>query len=130
MVLVFHFRFRQRGRIVNAPIHRLAPAVDVAFFHEIEKRSRDRGFVAEAHGQIRVIPPAKNSQPLEIALVLLDIARGEFTAQRAELRRGYFTFPAQFFFNLRLDRQAVTIPAGDVRRIMPRHAFCLDYQIF
>src|SRR2546430_7754101 len=52
----------------SAPVHRLAPAVDVTFLHEIQKRARDGGLVLMAHRQIRIVPPAENAQPFEIFL--------------------------------------------------------------
>ena len=130
VILILHFRFRQRGRIVNAPVHRLAPAVDVAFLHKVQKSSGNRGFIVKAHGQIRIVPLAENSEPLEIALVLLHIARCEFAAQLAELRGRNFAFTAQFLFDLRLDGQAVAIPSGHVRRVVTGHAFCFYDQVF
>ncbi len=129
VIFVFDFRFRERRRIVNAPINRLAPAIDVAFLHEFQECAGNRGFVAEAHRQIRIVPLPEDSQPLEIALVLLDIARSEFAAQLAKLRRRHFAFPAELFFHLRFNRQPVAIPSRHVRRIMPRHTLRLDDQV-
>src|SRR2546430_17047169 len=41
VIFVLHFCFRQRGAIKEAPVHRLAPAVDLTFFHETQKPPPD-----------------------------------------------------------------------------------------
>src|SRR6266478_3733499 len=110
VVFVLDFGFGQRRGIVDAPIHRLASAVDVAGLHEIEKRTGDGGLVVEAHRQVRVVPAADDAEALEVALMLLDIAGGKLAAQLAKLRRRHFAFAAQFLFDLRFDGQSVTVP--------------------
>src|SRR6266404_2937219 len=107
---------------MDAPIHRLAPAIDVAALHEIEKRAGDGGFIVEAHGQVRIIPPAEDAEALEVALMLLDVARRKLAAELTELRRRDLAFATQFLFDLSFDGQPVTIPAGHVWRVMSRHA--------
>src|SRR5258705_12498360 len=92
VIFVLDFRLGQRGGIMNAPIHRFAPAIDVTAFHEIEKRSGNGGLVVEAHGQVGVIPAAEDAQPLEVALVLFDIASSKLAAELAKLRRRHFAF--------------------------------------
>src|SRR5260370_4393246 len=129
-VYVLDFRLRQRGAVNEATVDRLAPAVDVALFHEIEKRASDGRLVLMAHRQVRIVPPAENAQALEILLVLLDVAHGELAAQLSKLRRGHFSFSAQLFFHLSLNRQAVAIPPRHVGSIVPRHALGLYDQIF
>ena len=62
--------------------------------------------------------------------MLLNVVRGEFAAQFPKFRGRHFALPTEFFLHLRLDRQAVAIPPGHVRRVMPRHALGLDNQIF
>src|SRR5882762_8532224 len=127
MVFVLDFRLGQRGGIMNAPIHRFAPAIDVTAFHEIEKRSGDGGLVVEAHGQVRVVPAAEDAQPLEVALVLLDVASSKLAAKLAKLRRRHFALAAQLLFDLSFDRQPVTVPARHVRSVMPSHTSGFDH---
>jgi hypothetical protein len=57
------------------------------------------------------------------------IAGGEFAAEAAEFSGRDFTFAAEFFFDLRFDRQAVAVPAGDVWRIVAGHAFGLNDEV-
>ncbi len=88
---------------MDAPIHGLAPAIDVAAFHEIQERAGNGGFVIEAHGQVRIIPAAKDAETLEIALVLLDKARRKLAAELAKLGRRDLAFPTQLLLHLRFD---------------------------
>ena len=129
MIFVLDFGFRQRGAVVEAPIHRLASAVDVALFHEIQERAGDRGLVFMAHGQVGIIPTAENAEALEIFLVLLDVTQGELPAHLSKIGRRHFSFSAQLFFHLRFDGQAVAIPSRHVRGVMARHALGLDHEV-
>ena len=61
VIFVFDFGFGKRGAVVEAPVHRLASAVDVPLFHEIQERAGDGGFVFVAHGQVGIVPSAENS---------------------------------------------------------------------
>jgi len=130
VIFVLDFGFGQRSAVKEAPIDRLAATIDVTFFHEIQERAGDGGLVFMAHRQVGIVPAAENAEALEIFLVLLDVANRELAAQLAEFRRRYFPFAAQFFFHLRLNRQAMAIPARHVRRVVPRHALGLDDQVF
>ena len=130
MVFVLHFRFRQRRIVVDAPVDRLASAVDVSLFHEIQESTGDGGFVRVAHGEVGIVPPAEDTQSLEIALVLLDVAGGIVPAPLAELRRGNLAFSAELFLHLCLNRQTMAIPARNIGRIVARHALGLDDQVF
>jgi len=51
VIFVFDFRFRKGRAVVNTPIDRLAPAVDVTLLHEIQERARNGGLVFMAHRQ-------------------------------------------------------------------------------
>src|SRR5258706_14257513 len=107
---------------MDAPIHRLAPAIDVAALHEIEKRAGDGGFIVEAHGQVRIIPPAEDAEALEVALMLLDVARRKLAAELTELRRRDLAFANPFPFALTFAWQPTTIPSGQGWRVIARHA--------
>src|SRR5271165_6191759 len=118
MIFVLDLGFSQRCRIVNAPINRLAPAIRVTFLHEIEQRASNNGLVVVVRREIGFIPTPKNSQSLEIPLVLRHIARRKLPAKTAKLRRRNFSLTAEFLFHLRLDRQSMAVPTRHVRRVM------------
>ena len=51
-------------------------------------------------------------------------------AELAKFSRWNFSLSAKLFFHLRFDGQAVAVPSGDVRGVMPCHAPGPDDQIF
>src|SRR6267378_6268644 len=130
VVLIFDFGFGERGVVVDAPIDGLAATVNVALLHEIKKGASDGGLIFMAHREIGIIPAAENAKAFEIFLVLLDVARGKLPAELSKLSRWNFSLSAKLFFHLRFDGQAVAVPSGDVRGIMPCHAPGPDHQIF
>src|SRR5579859_1679905 len=54
VILVFNFRFSERGGIVDAPIHGFAAAIHVALFDEVEEGVGDGGLVFVAHREVGV----------------------------------------------------------------------------
>src|SRR5260221_11669444 len=84
MIFVFNFGFGERSGIVNAPIDRLASAIDVALFDEVEEGVGGGGLVLVAHREVGGVPTAEDSDALEVGLVLLDVTRGQFAAEPAE----------------------------------------------
>ena len=131
VVLVFNFGFGERGAIVNAPVDGLQAAIDVAFLEEIEKRAGDGRFVVGIHGEIRLVPPAEDAETLEFDLVNFHVARREFAAHAAKFRRRDLAgLSAEFLFDLRLDGEAVAIPAGDVRRAEAGHGLRFHDHVF
>jgi len=97
VVFVLHFRFRERGIVVDAPVDRLASAIDVSLFHEIQESTGDGGFVRMAHGEVGIVPAAEDTKAFEVAFVLLNVAGGVSTAALAELRRETLPFPPSSF---------------------------------
>src|SRR5450432_3345251 len=116
MIFVLDFGFGQGGVVVNAPVDRLASAIDITLFHEVEKVAGDDGLVPVTHGEVRIAPAAEYAEALEVAFVLLDVAGGIFAAALAKLWRRNFAFAAEFLFHLGLDGQPVAIPTRDVGR--------------
>ena len=94
-----------------------APAMDASY--------------VRVHRQIGIVPLAENAEAFEIALVRFDVAGGKFAAHARGIRAAVpCPFAAQLLFDLRLDGQAVAIPAGDVRRAKAGHGFRLDDHVF
>src|SRR5712691_8617120 len=60
VIFVLDFRFGKRGAVEKTPVDRLAPAVYVSLFHEIQKRAGDGRFVFMAHRQVRIVPAAED----------------------------------------------------------------------
>src|SRR6202162_3454981 len=85
VIFVFDFGFGQGGVVVDAPVNRLAAAIDVALFHKVEEGTGDGGLVLVAHGEVGIVPAAEDAEAFEIALVLLDVPSGVVAATLAEL---------------------------------------------
>ena len=83
-----------------------------------------------AHREVWIVPTPKNTEAFEIALVLLNIARGKFAAEAAKFRRWNLSFAAKLFFDLRFDGETMAIPPRHVRGVMARHGFRFDDEVF
>ena len=118
LVLVLHFRFGQRRAAIDAPVHGLGAAVQVAVADDLAERADLLRLVARVHRQVRVIPIAKYAQTLEVGALRLDLCRGECSAGGA--KTGGIELLARlavFLLDRELDRQPMAVPARNVRRI-------------
>ena len=131
LVFVFDLSFRQRRPTVEAPVHRLHTAQQMAVLDHFRQRAHFVGFETEIKRSVRVVPVAQHTQSLEIAALDVDLLVGEFAAFRAELR-GVELHPdfAVLFLDRQLDRQTVTVPARHVRRVEAGHRLRFDDDVF
>ena len=56
VVFILHFRLRQRGSILNAPMNRLQAFIHVTALQEVNERLSDHGLVLGAHREIWISP--------------------------------------------------------------------------
>src|SRR5690606_6550658 len=105
----------------------LHPAGEVAVVDDPGQRADLAGLVAEIERAIRVVPVADHAQALEVLALDLDLGLGVFAALLPELG-GVQLDPdlAVLFLDRDLDRQAVAVPARDVRRIEAGQVARLD----
>ena len=79
----------------------------------------------EIHRQVGLGPIAGDAQALELLALDIDPAGGELAALAAELHHRNLVLVAAagavLLLDLPLDRQAVTVPAGDVAGVSPHH---------
>ncbi len=130
MVFVLDFGLGQRRAVMDAPVDRLQSFVNEALVQKIDERLGDDGFVLGAHREVRIMPTAEDAQADEVPALQVDVLFGVFSARRADLTDGHVGFfRAQFVVDFVLDRQAVTVPAWDVRGIEPLHGFQLDDKV-
>ena len=83
---VLHLGLGQRRAAVNAPVHRLVAARDVAGRQDAPERADDVGLEAEIHGEVRFVPVADHAQALEILALALDLYARIVAAGTAEFR--------------------------------------------
>ncbi|EHM55942.1 hypothetical protein HMPREF9080_00243 [Cardiobacterium valvarum F0432] len=121
-VFVFDFRFGQRGAAVQTPVDRFETAHHMAVSHNLAQGADDARFRLRLHGEIGVRPVAKDAEADEIGLLQLDLTCGITAAGGAKFRSAHLrTRLADFLLNLLLNRQAVAVPARDVRAIETEH---------
>src|SRR5436853_7932655 len=115
---------------MDAPVDRLQSAKEVTFLQERQKCVRDARFVAFTHRKIWISPATQDTQTFEIAAMLIDVAQSEFPADTPKLHwSDAALFASELLFHLRLDRQTVAIPAGNVRRSKTSHGLRLHDHI-
>ena len=130
LVVVFDLGFGQRRTAIEAPVHRLHPAREVAAFDDLRQRTQDVGLVGQVHGAIGIVPVGNHAQALEVGALQVDLRAGVFATLRAELGCSEFVADlAELLFHHQLDRQAVAIPARHERRVVAGHQARLDHRI-
>src|SRR3989442_1742407 len=137
LILVFDLRLRQRRLAVHAPVDRLEPLVDEAPADETAELARDDRLVGRRHRDVGVVPVAEYAQALELVALDVDVPERVLAALLA-LLKGIHCAPyvyggvveAELLVHLMLDRQAVTVPAGDVDRVEAEHRARLHDDVF
>ncbi len=115
---------------MRAPVHGLLALVDHVLLDEPAERAHDRRLVFELQRLVRIVPGAENAEPLEVAALDVDVLFGVGPAGAAEVRRAHLLLlRTELAIDLQLDRQAVAIPAGDVRRVEAKHVVRLDDEV-
>ena len=129
-VLVLDFRFSQSGFIVRAPVNRLLTLVDVTLLGHLAENLNLSSLVVVGQGQIRAIPVANNAQTLELRALRVYVVMCKLLTLGTELsNRNLAAIHAISLDGLTLDRQTVSIPARDIRRLIPHHIARTDDEI-
>ena len=132
-ILIFHLGLGQRGLLDRRPHHRLGAAIELAGFGEFQQFGDNRRFGVIVHRQIGLVPLAHHAEPLEFLALDVDPFARIVPAFGAKFARRNLVlvqlFLAILFLDLPLDRQAVAIPAGHIRRILAEQALRADDQI-
>ena len=127
LVLVFHFRFRQGGGAVQAPVHRLEALGQVTTGGDLAERADDVRLGVVVHGQVGVIPVAEHAQPLKVAGLAFHLLGGELPALLAEGGGVHLVAGlAHLLLHLQLDGQPVAVPARHVGGIVAVQGARLD----
>ena len=115
---------------MRAPVHGLLALVDHLLLDELAERAHDRRLVFELQRLVRIVPGAENAEALEVAALDVDVLFGVGPAGAAEVRRAHLLLlRAELAIDLQLDRQAVAVPAGKVRRVEAKHVVRLDDEV-
>lgn len=121
-VLIFDFGLGQRGLLDRGPHHRLGAAIELAALGELQEFAGDDRLALIVHREVGRIPVAHHPEPLELAALHGDPFLGISPAFGAEGDGIDFVLVellrAIGFLDLPLDRQAVTVPAGHIGRVL------------
>jgi hypothetical protein len=130
VLVVFDLGLGERGAARDAPVHGLLGLVDEVLLDEAGQLAHDGGLVFGGHREIRLVPLAEDAEALELLLLDGDVFVRIFAALAAERNRGHLALlGAQIPVDLELDRQAVAVPAGHVRRVLAHHAAAAEQQV-
>ena len=114
-LLVLDLRLRKRRAAGDAPVHRLVPAVDATGGKALPEFADDSRLVGVGHRQVGGVPVAEHAEPLELGALHVDETLGVLPALLPELGGTEFLFlRPERLVDLKLDRQAVAVPARDV----------------
>ncbi len=103
-------------------MHRLVSAVDATGGKTLPELPDDRGLVGIRHRQVGGVPVAENPESLELAPLNVDEPLGILPALLAKLRGAeLLLFRTEGLVDLKLYRQAVTIPPRDIWSIISLH---------
>jgi hypothetical protein len=122
VLAILDLRLGERGLVIRAPVHGLEAFVDRAGPEETAECIGDVGFVVEGHRGVGMVPVSEDAEADEILALDVDVFRGELAAGAANLGgRHLGALRAELFADGVLDREAVAVPARDVRRVVAEH---------
>jgi hypothetical protein len=124
MHLVFDFGFGEGGAVVDAPVDRLQSLVDEVLLEEFVECFDDLRFILLRHGEIGIVPSSKNRDAFELRFLQVDIFLRVLAAGAANGDGVHLELLAtELFIHFDFDWQAMTVPAGNIRRIVAGHGF-------
>ena len=132
ILCVLNFSFRQCSFAVRAPVNRLKALVNQTFFAHIRKNFNLLCFIVMRQGNVWMGPIAKTTQTLKFIALTVNVGKREFTANFAQLyiRNRFTVSNTGLFAGFQLGRQAMRIPAGNIRRLKTGHVLGTDNHIF
>ena len=133
MFAVLDLGLGESGLIVDAPINRPEAFIDVTSLKKFSEKARGRGLVFMRHRQIRIRPLTQDAKPRKIARLTVHRMFRVFAAETAKRCDGQIifilTFSGKLFLDIRLDRQAVAVISGHIRRVKTHHRPRFDDKI-
>src|SRR5690606_12601884 len=126
-----NFSFCQGRAAYYAPVHGLETAMQVTIFNDATQGANDVGLEFIVHGEIGIIPIAEHPQTNKIGFLSLNLFRGIFATLGA--KTFYIKLVARLaklLFNIVLNRQTMTVPAGHIGRIKAAQGAALHDNVF
>jgi len=99
-------------------VDRFVALVHMAVGYYSAQRANDVCFCLKVHSQVRLVPIAKHTQPLEVFALLFDLLACIFAASHSKSSRRHLTsrFTDSLLY-LKFDWQSMAVPARHIRRI-------------
>ena len=123
--MIFDLCLGQRGLLDGRPHHRLRPLIQSAIHQELLEFFGNHAFGVEIHGQVGIVPIARDAEPFELLTLHINPTLGKGPAFLAELDDVDRILVASFFaillFDLPFDRQTVAVPARDIACVASHH---------
>ena len=130
VLFVLNFGLGQCGLVVYAPENRFQAFINKVLLKERIEGLENARFVLEGHRLIWIRPAAKDAESLKLRALQVDVLLSVFTAGAANADCGHLQLlAAKLLVYLDLDRQAMAVPAWNVRRIKARHRLGLDDKV-
>ena len=108
-------------------MHRLQSLVDVTVAQDLRERAQLLGLVEGLHRHVGMVPVAHHAESLEVDALGFDLRQRVLATRLAEFAWAErLHFLAARLLDLMLDRQAVAVPAGHVRRVVAVERARLD----
>jgi len=132
-LVVLDLGLGERGHFHRRPHHRAEAAIEQSVRDEFVQLAGDDGFGAVVHRGVGLVPLAHAAHALELRALHVDPVIGEVAAVAAQLVDGdvvlRLALGAILLLDLPFDRQAVAVPAGDIRRVETEEAATAHHDI-
>ena len=125
VVLILDLGLGKRGLLDRRPHHRLGATIQAAIHQNAAKLTGNHRLGIIGHGGVRVLPVAKNTEPLELLGLDIKPVRGEIAAFLAELLDRHLVLVlallAILLLDFPFDRKTVAIPSGNIVGVLAKH---------
>ncbi len=122
MVLILDFGFGESCLTVVTPVDGFLAFVDVTLGDKLTKLSGNGRLIVITHGEVGVLPEAKNAQPLELLPLDIEELLCKLSAPLPDLENGHgLPLTPQFLVYLVFDRKPVTVPSRNIVTVIADH---------
>ena len=131
-VAVFDFSFSKCRVAVATPMNGLTATIHTAIKIELLENLNVACFIFRQVGKVRIIPLSTHTKALEALALTVKLLSSVFAtdlAERSRIDLGHLLF-AELFLNLIFNRQAMTVPAGNIGCVETAHRLVLNDEVF
>ncbi len=131
VLVILDFGFGQRSLQSRAPVHRFLTAIQDSAPEGSGQFADFFRLIGRVHGEIRLRPIGQNTQALKLPGLAIHPLLRLFATESAHVAIGnFFALRTQVLADVLLNRQSMTVPAGNERGRPSRHRAVLDGEVF